>query len=141
MIKINKSLFIPDSEYEEKFIQSSGPGGQNVNKIATAVQLRFSLRKSAVLSSSVKQHIQALVPGSITKDGDLLIESNQFRTQDKNRKAAQERLAVLIRKGLKSPKKRKKTKPTRASQERRLNRKHVHSRKKKLRKSTHIKDD
>jgi ribosome-associated protein len=134
MIKINKTLSIPDSEYEEKFIQASGPGGQNVNKVATAVQLRFALKESAVLPDSTKDRIRSLVPGSVTKEGDLLIESSTFRTQDKNRVAARERLADIIRKGLKTPRKRKRTKPTRASRERRLNRKKTHSRKKKLRK-------
>ncbi len=134
MIEITETLSIPDSEYEEKFIQSSGPGGQNVNKVSTAVQLRFSLKESAVLPDAVKDRIRSLVPGSVTKDGDLLIESSQFRSQEKNRSAARERLKHIIRKALKSPRKRKRTKPTRSSQERRLARKEIHSQKKKLRK-------
>ncbi len=119
-------------------MQSSGPGGQNVNKVATAVQLRFNIDQSGVLPQNVKERLKALAHNRITSEGDLIIESQNHRSQHKNRKAAREKLAQLMRKALKPPKKRKKTKPTRASDERRLEEKRLRARKKKLRKDPPI---
>jgi len=134
MIRISRTFDIPESEIDEKFVQSSGPGGQNVNKVATSVQLRFNIKESSTLPSMVKERLKELTQNRITTDGVLIIESQSHRTQQKNRKAAREKLAQLIRKALKPPKKRKKTKPTRASHERRLDDKRLRARKKELRK-------
>jgi ribosome-associated protein len=129
-MKITKSLTIPDREINEKFIHASGPGGQNVNKVATAVQLRFDLRGSEVLSEDAKRRLEQLAPNQITSDGELVIESSRYRSQAKNRDAAREKLARLIRQALRPPKKRKPTRPSRVSRERRLERKRLHSQKK-----------
>jgi len=134
MIRISRTFAIPESEIDEEFVQSSGPGGQNVNKVATSVQLRFNIKESSTLPSMVKERLKELAQNRITTDGVLIIESQSHRTQQKNRKAAREKLAQLIRKALKPPKKRKKTKPTRASHERRLEDKRLRARKKELRK-------
>jgi len=135
MIRITNTFAIPESQIEENFIQSSGPGGQNVNKVATAVQLRFNINESQSLPKRVKQRLSRLARNRITTDGILIIESQEHRSQAKNRKTAREKFAQLIRKALKPPRKRKKTKPTRALNERRLESKHIRARKKKLRKN------
>lgn len=135
MVRITRTFVIPDNEIEEQFVQASGPGGQNVNKVASAVQLRFDIDASTTLPEAAKGRLQKLAHNQITKEGVLIIEAKSHRTQGRNRRAALEKFAKLIRKSLKSPRKRKKTKPTRASQERRLENKRIRARKKKLRKS------
>lgn len=135
MMRITRTFAIPENEIEESFVQSSGPGGQNVNKVATAVQLRFNIDESKTLPIEVKLRLKKLAHNKVTTEGVLIIESQQHHTQVRNRKAARDKLTHLIRKALKPPKKRKKTKPSRASNERRLEEKHLHAKKKRLRKS------
>ncbi len=135
-MRITKSLTIPDREITEKFIHASGPGGQNVNKVATAVQLRFDLQGSEALSEDVKRRLARLAPNQITKDGELVIESSEYRSQAKNRAAAEEKLVRLIKQALRPPKRRQPTRPSRASRERRLERKRLHSQKKNRRQET-----
>jgi ribosome-associated protein len=121
MIPINKNISIDEKEIHEEFIRSSGPGGQNVNKVATAVQLRFDVRNSASLSENVRERLISIAGRRITKDGVLVIKAARFRTQEQNRKDAIERLADLVRKAAAPPPKpRKNTRPSRASKERRL---------------------
>ena len=105
---------------EERFVRSSGPGGQNVNKVATAVQLRFDLAATAVLDAAAKQRLRRLAGRRVTQDGALLIVARNHRTQEQNRRAAFERLASLIAAARIEPKRRRATKPTRAARERRL---------------------
>ena len=111
---------IPDSDVTLSFVRASGPGGQNVNKVASAVQLRFDLAGTAILSERVKRRLRALAGRRLTDDGQILIIARNHRTQEQNRREAYERLQDLINRALPEPKIRKATKPTRASQERRL---------------------
>lgn len=119
-LRVNAQLAIPDDEVSVSFVRASGPGGQNVNKVATAAQLRFDLAGSLALSAEVKARLRALAGRRITTDGALLIVARNHRTQEQNRRAAGERLAELIRRSLSSPKPRRPTAPTRAARERRL---------------------
>ena len=120
---VTHRITIPDSELEESFIRSSGPGGQNVNKVASAVQLRFDLAGTLALSEPVKQRLRVLAGRRVTDEGALLIMARNHRTQEGNRREAFDRLQELISRALIEPKKRRATKPTRASKERRLERK------------------
>ena len=122
-LSITAELEIPDSELTLSFVRSSGPGGQNVNKVATAVQLRFDLAGSRVLGTEVKARLRALSGRRLTGEGAILIVARNHRTQERNRAEALERLADLIRRSLSAPAPRKATRPTRASRERRLERK------------------
>jgi ribosome-associated protein len=133
MIRINRTFAIPENEVTEKFTQASGPGGQNVNKVATAVQLRFDIEASTALPKNVKQRLYNLGRNQITTEGVLIIEAKEHRTQDRNRKAARDKFARLLRKALKPPIRRKKTRPTRAAKEKRLKNKKIRGRKKTLR--------
>ena len=117
---ITPTLTIDDSEIEERFVRASGPGGQNVNKVATAVQLRFDVARAASLSDEVKQRLRALAGSRMTDEGILVIDARAFRTQSQNREDARERLTDLVRRALVRPKRRKKTKPSRAAKERRI---------------------
>jgi ribosome-associated protein len=103
-----------------EFYRSSGPGGQNVNKVATAVRLRFDLRGSGSLSEDVKERLVAIAGNKITRAGFLVIEASRFRTQDKNRQDALERLRHLVARAMRKPRRRKPTAPTGAARERRL---------------------
>jgi ribosome-associated protein len=114
---------IPDDELSLSFLRSSGPGGQNVNKVATAVQLRYDLEHSRVLSEAVKLRLRSLSGRRLTAAGSILIVARNHRTQERNRREAELRLAELIRRALTAPKLRKATRPTRAAHERRLERK------------------
>jgi ribosome-associated protein len=111
---------IPDRDLSVSFVRASGPGGQNVNKVASAVQLRFDLAGTAVLSEAVKRRLRALAGRRVTDDGAVLIIARNHRTQEQNRREAFERLHDLIDRALIEPKIRRPTKPTRASKERRL---------------------
>jgi len=119
-IEVNQNIVIPDGDYSLSFVRGSGPGGQNVNKVASAVQLRFDLAGTGVLTDPVKARLRALAGRRLTDDGAILIIARNHRTQEQNRREAGERLTDLIRSALVPPKPRKKTKPTRASRERRL---------------------
>jgi ribosome-associated protein len=111
---------IADEELDWKFIRSSGPGGQNVNKVASAVQLRFNLAANASLPASAKARLRRLAGHRLTDEGAILIVARTERSQEQNRRAALQRLEGLIQAALVEPKLRRKTKPTRASKERRL---------------------
>ena len=124
---------IPDSDLEVAFTRSSGPGGQNVNKVASAVQLRFALARNTTLRADVKTRLRALAGHRLTDSGELLIVARESRSQEQNRRLAEDRLAELVRRALVPPKKRHATKPTRASRERRLDVKARSQRTKKLR--------
>ncbi len=124
---------IPDSDLAVAFTRSAGPGGQNVNKVASAVQLRFALAENTTLRSDVKARLRALAGHRVTDSGELLIVARESRSQEQNRRLAEERLADLVRRALVAPKKRHATKPTRASRERRLDVKARSQRIKKLR--------
>lgn len=135
MISITENLFIPEGEIEEKFIRSSGPGGQKVNKTSTAVQLRFRIDASTVLSDEVKARLYHQARRRITSDGILTIESDTYRTQRQNRDAVREKFSAVIRRALDPPRKRKLTKPTSSARKRRLEDKRFQSRKKHLRRN------
>ena len=118
-LEITPALAIADSEIEERFVRASGPGGQNVNKVATAVQLRFDVGRSA-LPSEVRDRLRAIAGSRMTDDDVLVIDARSHRTQGQNREEARERLAEFIRRALVPPKKRRKTRPGKAAKERRL---------------------
>jgi ribosome-associated protein len=134
MIRINKNIGIKESELTFKFIRSSGPGGQNVNKVATAVQLRFSISSSESLTENVKAKLKSIAGRKVTKDGVLIIEANRYRTQEKNRQDAIARLIALIDKSSVRRKHRIKTNPSATSNQRRIEGKKKLSEKKKMRK-------
>ena len=117
---VSEHIAIPDEELEWKFIRSSGPGGQNVNKVASAVQLRFLLPQNTSLPAAVRSRLQRLAGQRLIDDGTILIAARTERSQEQNRRAALERLADLVRAALFEPKIRRKTRPTRASKERRI---------------------
>jgi len=132
-IEVTPSVVIPDGDYSLSFVRGSGPGGQNVNKVASAVQLRFDLAGTMALTDGVKYRLRALAGRRLTDDGAILIIARNHRTQEANRREANDRLSELIRAALIPPKPRKKTKPTRASKERRLESKSLKQRTKGLR--------
>ena len=123
LIRITRSLQISESDLEESFVTASGPGGQNVNKVASAVQLRFNLAGNTTLPEHVKAKLARLAGSRLTKDGVVIIQAEQFRDQPRNREDARERLFALIREAAVVPKIRRPTKPTKGSQTRRLDEK------------------
>ena len=119
-MRVTDSITIDDSELTEDFVRSSGPGGQNVNKLSTAVQLRFDVRRSPSLPNDVAVRLMQLAGSRLTKDGVLIISAQSHRTQERNRQDARDRLIELIRQAAVVPVKRRKTKPTKASKEKRI---------------------
>jgi ribosome-associated protein len=120
MIQVTDRIAIDENEIEERFIRSSGPGGQNVNKLSTAVQLRFDVRGSPSLADPVRARLERFAGSRLTKDGVLVITAQRHRTQERNREDALARLVELIRRAAVPPTPRRPTKPTKASRARRL---------------------
>ena len=120
MIHITRTITIDESEIQEYFVRASGPGGQNVNKVATSVQLRFNVANSRSLPEEVRKRLISLAGNRITEDGILIIDARRFRTQGRNRENATERLVELIRNAVQRPKIRRRTRPTLTSKIRRL---------------------
>jgi ribosome-associated protein len=133
MIRITRTLQIDERDLEEIFTPASGPGGQNVNKVATAVQLRFNLAANTTLPEPVKARLAALAGKKLSKEGILVIDAEEQRTQLRNREEAREKLFALIREATIIPKTRRATKPTKPSQTRRLDAKSRRSDVKRLR--------
>jgi ribosome-associated protein len=133
MIRITPAISLDDNEIKLDFIRSSGPGGQNVNKVATAVQLRFDVAASPALSEAVKARLRASQPGSVSSEGVLIIDARRFRSQKANRQDALNRLIELIVRASEEPRVRHRTRPTRASRERRLELKRQRGQTKRLR--------
>ena len=119
MIRITDTIAIDDRELDERFVRASGPGGQNVNKVSTAVELRFDVRGSS-LPYDVKQRLMTLAGSRMSLEGVLLIDSREHRTQVQNREAARARLVAMLQQAAKRPKTRRPTKPKRAAKEKRL---------------------
>src|SRR5215475_13291638 len=120
MIRVTPSISIAERELEEHFIRAPGPGGQNVNKLASAVELRFDVRRSPSLSEDVRARLERLAGSRLTRDGVLVITAQRHRTQERNRQDALDRLIDLIRQATIAPKPRRPTKPTKAARARRL---------------------
>lgn len=133
MIPVTPSISLQDSEFEERFIRAPGPGGQKVNKTESAVQLRFDARRSPALSNAVFLRLKSLAGRRMTQDGIIVITANRFRSQDRNRQDARDRLTALIRDAATPPKHRRATKPSRAAKQRRLDGKRRQSDIKKVR--------
>ncbi len=120
MVQVAPGIAIPEEELDERFVQSGGPGGQNVNKVATAVQLRFDAAGSPSLAPEVRQRLLSIAGTRVTAEGELVITARRFRTQEANRRDARARLAALVARALEEPRPRHATRPTRAARERRL---------------------
>jgi ribosome-associated protein len=137
LITITPAVSLDESELEFEFIRSSGPGGQNVNKVSTAVQLRFNILQSENLPGEIKGRLIQLAGGRLTKEGDILIRAHRHRSQEQNRRDAVDRLVALIRKASHKPRRRIPTRPTQNSRENRLEQKQRHGRIKQLRSASY----
>jgi ribosome-associated protein len=133
MIRITPEIALDEGEIEENYIRASGPGGQNVNKVTTAVQLRFDAKASPALNEALRHRLAVLAGRRMTKDGVVVITAERFRTRERNREDARARLVDLIRRAAIRPRARRATRPTTASRERRLAGKTVRARTKRLR--------
>ena len=135
MLRVNAAIALPESEIQWRFVRASGPGGQNVNKVSSAVQLRFDARASASLPEAVRARLLHLARNRINAEGVLVIDARRFRSQERNREDARARLATLIRQAGETPKPRIATRPSAASKERRLESKRRHAERKQARRS------
>jgi ribosome-associated protein len=133
MIQITPTLAIAENEIEIQYVQASGPGGQNVNKVATAVQLRFDVAHSPSLPEDVRQRLLRLPDRRITAEGVLVLDARQYRTQERNRRDALDRFTELVRKATEKPKRRRRTRPSREAKRRRLETKRRRGQVKRLR--------
>jgi ribosome-associated protein len=140
MIRITDTLSINEKEIQQDFVQASGPGGQNVNKVSTAVQIRFDVGRSPSLPDDVRERLIRTAGNKITEDGVLIIKAKRFRRQERNRQDAVDRLVKLVRKATEKPKPRRQTKPTAMSKQRRLDAKHHRSQTKRQRKAPHLEE-
>jgi ribosome-associated protein len=138
MLRINAHIAIPEAELSEHFVRASGPGGQKVNKVSTAVELRFDVRRSPSLPDDVRARLERLAGRRLTSQGILVIRAERFRTQERNRADARARLAALVRRATVAPKPRVKTKPSRAAKARRLDTK---TRRGRLKQTRRVKPD
>jgi len=135
VIRATHNIQIAENEIRWRFVRASGPGGQNINKVATAVQLRFNVARSVTLPPEVRERLIRLAGRRITRGGVLVIDARRYRTQDRNRQDAVDRLITLIRKAAVKPKPRRKTKPTLAAKRRRLESKRRRSQTKRMRRA------
>ncbi len=133
MISITPTIAIDERELKEEFVRSSGPGGQNVNKVATAVQLRFDVANSPSIPNEVQLRLSRLAGKRMTEEGVLIIDARRFRTQERNRRDAVDRLVAIIRAASEKPKARRRTRPSQAAKKRRLDTKRQRGTIKKLR--------
>ncbi|PKN29255.1 MAG: aminoacyl-tRNA hydrolase [Deltaproteobacteria bacterium HGW-Deltaproteobacteria-21] len=136
MLRITPAISIDEKEIKESFVRASGPGGQNVNKVSTAVQLRFDVLRSPSLPEDARQRLIHIGGKRVTDDGVLVIDARRFRTQDRNRQDARDRLIEMVRTAARKPKPRKATRPTAASRQRRIEEKKQRGKVKRMRRMT-----